>query len=180
MVNFTLNNDETVRPIGDVDPDIDPLLHPEFYNGIIFKRVIAYVIDVVAISIILGIVFVGLGILGFVTFGATWGIMGIVLLLIPFAYHTILIGGPQSATFGMRFMELEVRRWIGGRPDYIQAAVQTILFYGSIALTAWLILLVAFFGNAGRCLHDYFSGTVVVIKLDALGSIKHIEEQATE
>ena len=169
MGNFTPNTDETVRPIGGADLAIDPLLHPDFYDGIIFKRVIAYVIDVVAISIILGIVFVGLGILGLVTFGVTWGIMGIVLFLIPFAYHTILIGGPQSATFGMRFMELEVRRWIGGQPDYVQAAVQTILFYGSIALTAWFILLVALFGSTGRCLHDYFSGIVVVNKLDALG-----------
>jgi uncharacterized RDD family membrane protein YckC len=167
--NFTPNTDETVRPIGGADQAIDPLLHPDFYDGIIFKRVIAYVIDVVAISIILGIVFVGLGILGLVTFGVTWGIMGIVLFLIPFAYHTILIGGPHSATFGMRFMELEVRRWIGGQPDYVQAAVQTILFYGSIALTAWFILLVALFGSTGRCLHDYFSGIVVVNKLDALG-----------
>ena len=169
MVNLSPNTDESVRPNNNVDPDIDPLLYPEFYDGIIFKRVIAYVIDVIVISMLLGIVFVGLGILGFITFGATWGIMGIVLFLIPFAYHTLLIGGPQSSTIGMRIMDLEVRRWVGGRPDYVQAAVQTIMFYGSIALTAWLILLVAFFGGAGRCLHDYFSGTVVVIKLDALG-----------
>jgi uncharacterized RDD family membrane protein YckC len=180
LVNFTPNTDETVRPNGDVDPDIDPLIYPEFYDGIIFKRVIAYVIDVVAISIILGIVFVGLGLLGLVTFGVAWGIMGIVLFLIPFAYHTILIGGSQSATIGMRFMDLEVRRWIGGRPDYVQAAVQTILFYGSIALTAWLVLLVALFGDAGRCLHDYLSGTVVVNNLDELGSVDQFEEKATE
>ncbi len=61
MGNFTPNTDERVRPIGGADLAIDPLLHPDFYDGIIFKRVIAYVIDVVAISIILGIVFEPLG-----------------------------------------------------------------------------------------------------------------------
>jgi len=176
LVNFTLETDEKVQSNGGGDPDIDPLLHPEYYDGIIFKRVIAYVIDVIVISVILAIVSVGLGILGFITFGAAWGIMGLVFFLIPFAYHTLLIGGPQSSTIGMRIMEVEVIRWTGGRPDYAQAAVLTILFYGSIALTAWLILLVALLGDSSRCLHDYFSGTVVVNKLDALGSADQFEE----
>ena len=100
--------------------------------------------------------------------------MGIALFAVPFAYHTLLIGGMDKATIGMKMMDIEVRRWIGGAPDYYQAAAQTVLFYGSIALAAWLILVIAFFGNSRRCLHDYFSGTVVVNKLDALVSNKQI------
>ncbi|MBT3989417.1 MAG: RDD family protein [Rhodospirillaceae bacterium] len=180
MVNFTLNPNETKRPIGAVDPDVDPLIHPELYIGLIFKRVAAYIIDALIISVIVGFVWVGLGILGIVTLGLTFGLMGIVIFIIPFAYHTFFIGGPNSATIGMQIMDIEVRRWIGGSPDYSQAAVLTVLFYGSIALTAWLILLIAFFGNSRRCLHDYFSGTVVVNKLDALVSAKRIAELAVD
>lgn len=177
MVNFTLNPDETTRPLGAGDPELDPLLRPDLYNGILFKRIIAYAIDAIIISLILGATFVGLGILGIVTFGATFGIMGFALFIIPFAYHTFLIGGPNSATIGMGFMNVEVKRWVGGHPDYFQAAAQTILFYGSIALTVWLILLIAFFSSSRRCLHDFFSGTVVVAKSDALGSKDKIEDK---
>lgn len=150
---------------GAVD-DLDPLHFPDLYENIIFRRVSAYFIDVVIIGILIALTSFSLGLLGVVTFGATWGIMGIVLFLIPFAYHTILIGGDGSATFGMRVMELEVRNWMGGHPEYFQAGLQTFLFYASIALTAWLILLIAFFSDSRRCLHDLFSGTVVVNRVN--------------
>ncbi len=180
MVNFTLNPEETNAPLGAVSPDLDPLRHPALYIGLIFKRIVAYIIDAIIISLIVSVVWVALGILGIVTFGATFGIMGISLFAIPFAYHTLLIGGPNKSTIGMKVMKIEVRRWIGGVPDYYQAAAQTILFYGSIALTAWLILVIALFGNSRRCLHDYFSGIVVVNKLDGLDSKKQISETVTE
>ena len=83
MVNFTLNPNETKRPIGAVDPDVDPLIHPELYIGLIFKRVAAYIIDALIISVIVGFVWVGLGILGIVTLGLTFGLMGIVIFIIP-------------------------------------------------------------------------------------------------
>jgi len=102
-------------------------------------------------------------------------VIGQVLFLIPFVYHSLLIGGPRSATFGMRAMDIEVYRWTGGRPNLAQAVIMTILFYGSIAMTAWLILAVALFSNTRRCLHDYFSGTVVVNKEAEDGTIKTAE-----
>ncbi len=159
----------------DVADDFDPLHHPEYYESIIFRRVSAYILDAVIIGILIGLASFSLGLLGVVTFGATWGIMGLVLFLIPFAYHTLLIGGSMSATFGMRVMNLEVRNWMGGHPEYVQAAIQTFLFYGSIALTAWLILLIAFFSDSRRCLHDLFSGTVVINRVNYAGELDNRE-----
>ena len=179
MVNFTLNPEEAERPLGAVSPDIDPLLHPELYIGLIFKRVVAYVIDAFIIGLIVSALWVGLGILGIVTFGATFGLMGLVIFAVPLAYHTLFIGGGDSATIGMKVMDIEVRRWTGGSPDLYQAAALTVLFYGSIALTAWLILVIAFFGSSRRCLHDYFSGTVVVNKVDEVGSPKQIKDSVS-
>jgi len=75
---------------------------------------------------LIGLASFSLCILGIVTFGATWGIMGLVLFIIPFDCHSILIGGSDSATFGMRLMNMEVKNWMGGSPEYIQAAIQTI------------------------------------------------------
>jgi uncharacterized RDD family membrane protein YckC len=82
--------------------------------------------------------------------------------VVPLAYHTWLIGGPSSATVGMQIMGVEVRTWDGRRPGYVQAALQTVVFYTSVALTSWLILLVALFNPRRRCLHDFLCGTIVI------------------
>ena len=92
----------------------------------IFLRVVAYALDAVIIGMLIGLASFSLCILGIVTFGATWGIMGLVLFIIPFDCHSILIGGSDSATFGMRLMNMEVKNWMSGSPEYIQAAIQTI------------------------------------------------------
>ncbi len=118
------------------------------------------------VACLVGIVSIASFILGIMTFGLSFGVTGLLLLLIPFAYHAVLISGPRHATLGMRTMNLEVRIWSSGNsPELPQALILTLLFYASIALTAWLIVLVAFFSDSRRCLHDYFSGTVVVNKL---------------
>ena len=50
----------------------------------------------------------------------------------------------------------------GGRPSYPLAAVQTIVFYTTVGLTSWLVLLVALFNARGRTLHDYLCGTLAL------------------
>ena len=46
----------------------------------------------------------------------------------------------------------------------IAAGLLTLLFYASMALTG-LLLIVAFFNERGRCLHDYLSGTITVVNV---------------
>ena len=149
---------------------LGPLASPHRYHNIIFRRVVAYLIDVVIAGGLMAIAFVAISILGLFTFGMAFTLIEPVFFIIPIAYHTFLIGGPHSATWGMRFVGIEVRRWRGGRPDAKQAAVLTILFYGSVSMTAWMILAVSFFSNSKRCLHDYFSGTVVINKNTETGT----------
>ncbi len=96
------------------------------------------------------------------TFGLLFGPAVALLGLLPLAYHTLLIGGDKSATIGMRLMDVEVRTWTGARPGYVQAGVQTALFYLSIAVLTPLILLVALFNERCRCLHDLLCGAVVI------------------
>lgn len=135
----------------------DSLSHPELFEGIVLKRAIAYLIDV---AILLGVTGF-LWLLVLLTFGLLSGIAAAITPLIPLAYHTLLIGGGDSATMGMRFMGIQVRTIDGGYPDYPQAALQTLLFYFSMALTG-LLLVVALFNDRGRCLHDWLSGTITV------------------
>ena len=136
----------------------DPLSRPELFEGVIIRRVLAYLIDV---AILLGVTgFMWL--LVVLTLGMLATIAAILTPLIPLAYHTLLIGGRDSATIGMRMLGIHVRRVDGGAPDYPQAGLLTLLFYASMALTG-LLLVVAFFNDRGRCLHDYLSGTITVV-----------------
>ena len=151
---------------------LDPLAVPKHYHNIIFRRVVAYLIDVLFVGGLMAIAFVAISISGLFTFGMGFAFIGPVLFIIPIAYHTFLIGGPCSATWGMRLLGIEVRRWRGGRPDLLQAAILTILFYGSVAMTGWVILIVGFFSDSRRCLHDYFSGTVLINKITENGMIR--------
>jgi uncharacterized RDD family membrane protein YckC len=135
----------------------NPMSHPELFDGVMFRRIVAYLIDVVILSgavlFLWFLVVVTLGLLGPVT--------ALITPVIPIAYHSLLIGGPNSATIGMRLMGIEVRRLDGGRPDLVQALVQTLLFYTTLALTG-LLLIVALFNDRRRCLHDWLSGTLTV------------------
>lgn len=143
----------------------DPLdleVRPELYRGVTLRRVVAYLMDLIVIAaatVVAGTAFVVLGVL---SFGLLSPILAVLLLVVPLAYHTLLIGGRRASTLGMRFFGIEVRRIDGGPPGYPLAALQTIVFYATIMLTSWLILLVALFNGRGRTLHDYLCGTVAV------------------
>lgn len=142
------------RPSLDDDRDL--------LEGVATKRILAYIVDVVVISILLTIASVAAGIVGIISLGLLLGPLTLLLALVPLAYHTFLLGGAKSATLGMRMMGIELRTWDGYRPGYLQAALQTIVFYISIGLTTWLILLVVFFNDHRRTLHDLLCGTVVI------------------
>ncbi len=136
------------------------------FENVIFRRAVAYLVDIV-ILVIMGAIAIGVGsVIGVLSFGLLWPLIAALISILPFAYHTLTIGSPASATVGMRIFGIEVRTWDGRRPGYIQAALQTVVFYGSIALTSMLILLVALFNKRNRTLHDFIAGTVVINSRD--------------
>ena len=134
-----------------------PLEDPDFFDGVLWRRVVGYGIDALVLMVINSI----LGLLVFLSFGLLAPIYLVVAPFIFFAYHTFFIGR-DGATPGMKLMDLEVRTWFGGSPDYLQALVMTVLFYVSIIITWLLVLLVPLFNDSRRTLHDLMSGVVVV------------------
>ncbi len=143
-------------------PWLDHLAYPETYDGVTMRRLLAYLVDLLIIAPTVAVVAVIFWMLGVLTFGLLMPLLGLMLLAVPFCYHTLLIGGTASATFGMRLFGLQVRRLDGGRPDHILAALLTAAFYISVAFTGWLIMLVVLFNVRGRALHDFLCGTVVI------------------
>ncbi len=137
----------------------DPLDDPELYDGVLWRRPAAYLLDVVLIALAGFAVWTLLGLLTVLSFGLLLPLQVVVLILLPLAYHTWFIGS-RGATPGMRAFDVELRCWTGERPDFARAALQTALFYVTVTLTTWLILIVALFNDRRRTLHDYLAATV--------------------
>ncbi len=139
---------------------VDPFADLRAFEGVASRRIFAYLIDL-AVLLGLFILFkIALGLLIVVSFG-TLTPLALLWAAVPIAYHTMTIGGPGSATLGMRLLDLQVSVWNGGKPGYLQAFLHTAVFYVTTGFTGGLILLWALFSNRRRCLHDILCGTIV-------------------
>jgi uncharacterized RDD family membrane protein YckC len=146
-------------------PRPDKLATPALYEGLLWRRPAAYLVDLVILGIIVAVLWVLFFFLGIVTLGLAWLLIPGALFSLPvvaIAYHALLVGGSRAATFGMRLADLEVRTVEGGRPSVLQAALQSLLFYATVPPTGSLILLVGLLNARWRLVHDFLSGTVVV------------------
>jgi uncharacterized RDD family membrane protein YckC len=132
------------------------------YRNVAWLRVMAYLVDLVIIAIVVGLLLAAAAVPVIASFGLLFPVVTAIVAIVPLAYHTLLIGGPSSATIGMRLFNLEVRMIDGGRPGLAVAFILTVMFYVTVGLTSWLVLLVALFNDRRRTLHDYLCGTHVV------------------
>ena len=77
-------------------------------------------------------------------------------------YYGLTLGGPASATIGMRAMEIEMRTWYGAPAYFVLGAVHAIVFWISVSVLTPFILLVGFFNARRRLLHDMLVGTIII------------------
>ena len=142
----------------------DPAANPELFEGVPARRVIAFLIDLIVISV--PIVFLAMFIfaLGVVTLGLGFFLYGLVPAISTVwavVYYGLTLGSARSATIGMRVMDLEMRTWYGAPAYFVLGAVHAIVFWLSMSFTP-LVLLVCFFNERRRLLHDMLIGTVII------------------
>lgn len=130
-------------------------------EGVRTRRMLAILIDLVAITIIVAVTFVFLSILGILTFGLAWLLIPPLFPMVALVYNGLTISGPARATPGMRIMDLEMRLTDGYRVPFIYAAVHAVLFYLSWTFLTPLVLAVSLFASNKRCLHDILASVVV-------------------
>ena len=126
------------------DPDADP----QFYAGVPAKRLLAFVLDVIAVwgvAILVSILTLGLG---FFLFAALVGLIDL--------FYRVLTIASRSATPGMRVVGIELRDAAGQPLTFGQALVHTLLFYIAMAFViAQLVSVLLMAGSRfGRGLHD--------------------------
>jgi len=147
----------------------DPVANPELFEGVLARRVIASIIDItiIAIPVLLAGIFMA---------AATIATLGLAALLFAFLsplywplivlwalfYYGYTFGSAASATIGMRVMDLEMRTWYGAPAYFVLGAVHALVFWLTVSFLTPLVLLVGFFNQRKRLLHDIVVGTVVI------------------
>jgi uncharacterized RDD family membrane protein YckC len=143
----------------------DPWTQPELFRGVLTRRAFAFLIDLVVLSIpvIFAVVFIAL--FGVVTLGLGWALFWLVSpasIIWALVYYGASLGGPHSATIGMRVMDLELRTWYGAPSYFVLGAMHAVMFWISVSFLTPLVLLVGLFNRRSRLLHDIVLGTVVI------------------
>lgn len=144
----------------DVNKDLsglpDPVDDAQFYDGVAFKRFMAWVIDfVIVLAVAMGGVVATLGLLGFA--------FPILLFAINLVYRLYFIS-QKSATLGMSVVGIELRNHRGERLNFDETLWHTgtfiliFMFFFTNLISVIMVLTTA----RHQALHDYLLGTTAI------------------
>jgi uncharacterized RDD family membrane protein YckC len=143
----------------------DPVAHPELFEGVRTRRILAFLIDVVIMAVPLAFLALFIFMFGLVTLGLGWFLFllfGPIAVIWAILYYGLTFGSAASATIGMRVMEIEMRTWYGAPAYFVLGAVHAIGYWISVSFLTPLVLLVALVNDRKRLLHDMLLGTIVI------------------
>src|SRR3984893_11341998 len=143
----------------------DPAASPELFKGVLARRFIAFVIDMIIIIVPVAFAAVFIFFLGLVTFLLGWALFWLLYpgtIIWALVYCGSTLGSPASATIGMRIMDLEMRTWYGAPAYFVLGAVHAIVFWVTVSILTPLVLVVGLLNERQRLLHDILIGTVVI------------------
>jgi uncharacterized RDD family membrane protein YckC len=135
------------------------------FRGVLTRRAFAFLIDLVVLSIPVILACLFIAVFGVVTLGLGWVLFWLVSpasVVWALVYYGASLGGPHSATVGMRVMDLEMRTWYGAPSYFVLGAMHAVVFWVSVSFLTPLILLVGLFNGRRRLLHDILLGTIII------------------
>ena len=143
----------------------DPATQPELFEGVLARRIVAFLIDLMVISVPLIFLAIFLFVFGLVTLGFGWFLFvfyGPIAVIWALVYYGLTLGSPASATIGMRIVDLEMRTSYGAPCYFVLGAVHAIGYWLTVTLLTPFILLVALVNDRRRLAHDMLLGTIVI------------------
>ncbi len=145
----------------------DPATRPELFDGILSKRIVAFIIDAVLIGLLMIPVGLMVFVLGVITLGIAWLLFPALFAIVALGYVALTLGGHGSATPGMRIAGVTFRTWNGQGMFPLLAVMHALIFWFSCGIVTPLILLVGLFTPRRQLLHDLLLG-VVALNADPL------------
>lgn len=134
----------------------DPRTHAAFYDGVLIKRALAWVIDVVMIAVLCMLI------LPFTAFTGVF-FFPLMMLVVGFIYRWFTLSG-KSSTWGMRMMSIEIRDHRGERLDSSAALMHTAGYTISVAIAPLQLISMIMMGVTprGQGLTDHLLGTAAI------------------
>lgn len=139
--------------------------NPELFEGVLPRRVIAFLMDIVIIAVPVVLLALFIFVFGLVTLGLGWALYFLlypITIVWAIVYFGLGLGGPHSATMGMRLMDIEMRTWYGAPAYFVLGAVHAVVYWITVSVLTPLVLLVGLFNDRRRLLHDMLLGTVII------------------
>jgi len=159
----------------------DPAANPELFEGVVARRIVAFLIDFLILSIPVVFVSMFIFVAGIVTFGLGFLLYGLLwpgMVIWAIVYYGMTFGSPASATIGMRIMDIEMRTWYGAPAYFVLGAVHAVVFWITVSVISPLVLIVSLFNERRRCLHDFLVGTVVINNAERSAALRTIRRPA--
>ena len=134
----------------------DPQLDSQFYAGVPFKRLLAWLVDLTAVvAISFALIIASLGLLALFAVPVSF--------LVNFTYRFLTINN-RSATWGMRLIGIELRNKEGNHLSTSEAAFHTalfvVLFMSVLGIFASMLAMLV--TDRGRGIHDLILGTTAI------------------
>lgn len=123
------------------------------YEWILMRRSLAFFIDAILIILFTLSAYLLVLLLGLVTFGLTWLLLGLVFPVVALGYYALTLG-VHGSTPGMGALGVRLISPTGAPIGAMPAMGHAILFWISVVVLTPLALLVCFFNGRGRLLHD--------------------------
>lgn len=140
----------------------DPNTAPELFEGVLVRRVMAYLLDVailVAVATMVGVVSV---ILGFFTLGIPWLLLPILIPAIILGYYAVTLGSPMRATIGMSVFDIVLVPARGYPLDGWKILIHPIVFWITVWIAWPISLAVALFTPRQQMVQDLVTGTIML------------------
>lgn len=132
------------------------------FDGVLSRRVLAFLIDYAIIAVLLVPAWVILFVFSILTLGLGFYLYPISFFLVAGLYFALTLGSARQATPGMQVMDLAMARDDGRRMDFGIAMVHVLAFWIINSLLTPFLLLVGLFTERKRLIHDMLLGTYMV------------------
>lgn len=139
----------------------DPHTAPELFDGVLTRRVMAWIVDTVIISVLIVMMAIAVAIVGIFTLGLLWIFMPFFLFFAVLLYYAATLGSPFRATVGMRIFDLVLTPTRYAPLDGWKVLIHPFVFWLSIWIF-WPLLFIGLFTARRQLLHDIISGTLML------------------
>lgn len=132
------------------------------FDGVLTRRVLAFVVDYLLIAVLLVPAWVILFFFSILTLGLGFMLYPVSFFIVAGLYFALTLSSERQATPGMQVMDLTMERDDGRPIDFSIAVVHVIAFWVINSLLTPFLLLAGLFTSRKRLIHDMLLGTCVM------------------